>query len=347
MLKPPIIDLHQDISYYYVSGASGLGFPLADFSKDVAGRHGDLPKFKRANVKIVFSSIFSLLSTLAPSVSRQLARGYGTSRYERAYSTRGAADTSLEHMKVYYALEELHPSNLKILRRKEDIRFVMKGDMTGFLVALEGAYALEDTYDLKLFYNLGLRSVQLAWNFDNRYCSSCMSSKDFGLTGEGEELVKECNRFGLIIDLAHASRRTHLDVAKISRLPFINSHSNAKAIHDVSRNLDDELFELIRGKDGVVGSIFGATMVGSKKDVDSLADHIMYVYEKFGGDILALGSDYFGIIDSSAARGVEDITKVRNLFSVLARRGMNAEDIEKLSYKNSLRVIEKNAEHWR
>jgi len=174
-----------------------------------------------------------------------------------------------------------------------------------------------------------------------------MSSKDFGLTGEGEELIKDCNRLGLIVDLAHASRRTHLDVAKLSVLPFINSHSNAKAVYDVSRNLDDELFELVRGKQGVVGSIFGTSMVGPKKDVDSLADHIMYVYEKFGGDILALGSDYFGIIDSSVTKGVEDITKMQNLFGVLAKRGMGKEDIEKLAYKNSLRVIEKNAERWK
>ncbi len=346
MRNVPVIDLHEDISYYYVTGASGLGFPLGDFSKDLAGRHGDIPKFRRMNVRVVFSSIFCLLSTLSPSVSNQLAKGYGTGTYERAYATRAAGSTALEHMKVYYALEELHPSSVAILRKQRDIQSVMKHRMTGFLIALEGAYALEDTGDLKLFYNMGLRSLQLAWNFDSKYCASCMSKTDYGLTGDGEELVKECNKLGIVIDLAHASKNSHLGVARISKLPFINSHSNAKVLHDVSRNLDEEMYELVRKRGGVVGSIFGGSMIGRKKTLETLADHIMYVYEKFGPDILALGTDYFGLVDYGAAKGLENITKVDDLFRLLLKRGMNRMDLEKLAYKNSLRVLARNAERW-
>ncbi|MBI2649433.1 MAG: membrane dipeptidase [Thaumarchaeota archaeon] len=342
----PIIDLHQDISYYYVMGASGLGFPLEDFSKDVPGRHGDIPEFRRLNVKIVFSSIFCLLATLSPSTSKQLARGYGTGTYQRGYTTRATGSTVLEHMKVYYALEELHPAFITILRHAADIKRVMRRKMTGFLVALEGAYALEDTHDLKLFYNLGLRSLQLSWNFDNKYCASCMSKKDYGLTGDGEEVVDQCNKLGIIIDLAHASKKTHRDVGRVSKLPFVNSHSNAKAVHNVSRNLDDETYEIIKKGGGVVGAIFGSSMVGGKKSLDTLADHIMYVYDKFGSDILALGTDYFGIIDYGTTKGLENITKVGDLFNLLLKRGMGRKDLEKLAYKNSLRVITKNAERW-
>jgi membrane dipeptidase len=346
MRNVPIIDLHQDISYYYITGASGLGFPLDDFSRDVPGRHGDIPKFRQMNVRIVFSSIFCLLSTLSPSVSGQLARGYRTGTYQRAYTTRAAGPTALEHIKVYYALEELHQAFITILRQAADIERVMKRGMTGFLIALEGAYSFEDTHDLRLFYNMGVRSLQLAWNFDSKYCASCMSSKDYGLTGDGEELVRACNRLGIVIDLAHASKKTHLDVARVSKLPFINSHSNAKVVYDVSRNLDDATFELVKKKGGVVGSIFGGSMIGGKKTLESLSDHIMYVYEKFGPDILALGTDYFGIIDYATAKGLENITKVDALFNLLMKRGMSKEDLEKLAYKNSLRVISKNAEKW-
>jgi membrane dipeptidase len=346
MRRLPIIDLHQDISYYYATGASGLSFPLEDFSKDIAGRHGDIPKFRRMNVKIVFSSIFCLLSTLAHSVSKRLAKGYGMSRYERGYTTRAAGATALEHIKVYYALEELHPSRITILRRTRDVKRVMERGATGFLVALEGAYALEDTYDVKAFYNMGLRSLQLAWNFDSRYCASCMSTKDYGLTGEGEAIVEECNKLGIIIDLAHASRKTHRDVARISKLPFINSHSNAKSVQDVSRNLHDDTYELIKKRGGVVGSIFVGSMIGGKKTVDSLADHIMHIYDKIGPEVLALGSDYFGIIDSPEASGLEDITKLGALFDTLVQRGMSRDDVEKLAFKNALRVIESNARRW-
>ena len=346
MAKLPVIDLHQDISYYYVSGASGLGFPLADFSKDIPGRHGDLPKFRKASVRIVFSSIFCLLTTLSPSVSKQLAKGYGTKAYQRSYSTRAAGSTFLEHMKVYYALEEQNPGSITILRKSADVTKVMAGGGTGFLVSLEGAYSLEDTYDLKLLYNLGLRSLQLVWNFDSKYCASCMSKKDYGLTGDGEELVRECNKLGIIVDLAHASKKTHQDVAKVSKMPFINSHSNAKAVHNISRNLDDETYALVKRSGGVVGAIVSSSFVGGGQTVEKLAEHVMHFYDKFGAESLAVGTDYFGLIDYPAVRGLEDIAKIPSLYKILLKKGMTERDIEMMSYKNSLRVLERTAALW-
>jgi len=345
MRRPPIIDLHQDISYYYVSGASGLNFPLDDFSKDIEGRHGDIPKFRRANVSIVFSSMFCLLPTVAPDVIRRLSAGYASTQ-KRAWTPRATHSTALEHLKVYYFLEEMHSPDLVIIRRMEDVERAMRGSFIGFLVALEGAYAIEDVYDVKLFYNMGVRSLQPAWNFDSRYCATCMSKTDYGLTGEGEELVRECNKLGIILDLAHASRKTHLDIIQASSLPVLNSHSNARQIHDVSRNLDDEAYEAIKGNGGVVGSIFSQSMTGRNMDLQSLADHIIYVWQRFGPDIMALGSDYFGLIDSAPPRGLEDITKVEKLFASLLDRGMSEAEIEKLAYGNALRVIKENAKHW-
>jgi len=251
----------------------------------------------------------------------------------------------LEHIKVYYRLAEIYPEHLKLVLTANDIAGVMNDKKTGFLLALEGSYMLEDVDDAKLYYNLGVRSLQLAWNFDNRYAASCMSAKDYGLTGEGEELVREANRLGLILDLAHASRNTHMDVLNMSKLPVINSHSNAKKLHNVSRNLDDETYEAIKARKGVVGFLFGLT--APKDDINSLLKHIMYVYEQFGPDILAIGTDYFGMIDGKAPEGLEDITKVSGLFNKLMDNGMKEGDVEKLAYRNALRVIEENASRWK
>src|SRR3989442_6387068 len=162
MAKPPVIDLHQDISYYYVSGASGLGFPLADFSKDIPGRHGDLPKFRKASVRIVFSSIFCLLTTLSPSVSKQLAKGYGTEAYQRSYSTRAAGSTFLEHMKVYYALEEQNPGSITILTKSADVRKVMAGGGARFIVLLVGGFSILNTNNPQLVHQLRGRVLQRA-----------------------------------------------------------------------------------------------------------------------------------------------------------------------------------------
>jgi membrane dipeptidase len=341
---PPLIDLHEDISYYYVSGASGLEFGLGEFGIDMPNRHDDIPKFKKANVAIIFSSVFCLLSTISPRISEQLTRGYAEKAL-RAWTPRATHSTAIEHLKVYYKLAELYPQDLSIILSKNEIQNAISGKRIGLLLALEGAYMLEDVEDLKLYYNVGVRSLQLLWNFDSRYGASCMSTKDYGLTGEGEELVKEANKLGVIIDLAHASKNTHLDVLNTSKLPVINSHSNAKKLKNVPRNLDDELYEEFKRKKGVVGFIFG--MIGGKEDIHSLADQIMYVYQNFGPDVMAIGTDYFGLIDWKAPRGLEDITKINDLYKILLDRGMKEADLEKLAYKNALRVIEENAANWR
>lgn len=194
---------------------------------------------------------------------------------------------------------------------------------------------------------MGLRSLGLAWNFDSRYCASCMSKRDYGLTGEGENLVRESNRLGLIIDLAHTSKQTHMDVTRESKLPVINSHSSTKALHQMSRNLDDDMYEAIRKNGGVVGTIFSETMIGMRKTIDDLATHIIRVHDDFGPDVLAIGTDYFGLVDYPAVKGLEDITKVDKLFDILKKKGISDADIEKLAYKNALRVIEENARHWK
>lgn len=344
MVYPPVIDLHEDISYYYVSGASGLEFGLEEFGKDMPNRHGDIPKFKNANVAIIFSSVFCLLSTISHRISEQLTRGYNEKAI-RAWTPRATHSTAIEHLKVYYRLAELYPQEISIILSKNDVLNAINGKKIGLLLALEGAYMLEDIDDLKPYYNMGVRSLQLLWNFDNRYGASCMSTKDYGLTGEGEELIKEANKLGVIIDLAHASRNTHLDVLNISKLPVINSHSNAKKLKNVSRNLDDEVYEEFKKKKGVIGFVFG--MIGGREDIHSLADQIMYVYQNFGPDVMAIGTDYFGLIDGKAPSGLEDITKIKNLFKILLDRGMKEADIEKLAYKNALRVIEENATYWK
>jgi membrane dipeptidase len=73
----------------------------------------------------------------------------------------------------------------------------------------------------------------------------------------------------------------------------------------------------------------------------------MYVYHNFGPDVMAIGTDYFGLIDWKAPRGLEDITKINDLYKILLDRGMKEADLEKLAYKNALRVIEENAANWR
>ncbi len=116
-------------------------------------------------------------------------------------------------------------------------------------------------------------------------------------------------------------------------------------MHDVPRNIDDEMYEAIKKTRGVTG--FMCELTGGDKDIEAYANNIMYVYENFGPDIVAIGTDYFGLIDTRPPKGLEDITKFRKLFELLIKKGMDEEDVEKFAYKNALRVILEHAKRWR
>lgn len=344
MKNPPLIDLHEDISSYYVMGAGEQGFPVADFREDLESRHGDIPKYRRANVRLVFASIFPMLSTLNSRLSAQLTKGYRGSY--RALSPRSSSTAVFEHIKAYYSLAEANPRDLLIVRDKDDVARCFRSRVTGLLMSLEGAEALEDTSDIGVLYNLGLRALGLTWNYDTRYSATCMSKRDYGLTGEGQALLEEMNRLGVIVDLAHASRRTGMAVLGASRLPVFVTHANARSVQDHARNLDDEYLASLKEKRGVVGFVFASGMIGGKRNLDELVNHVMYVYEKFGPNNIGIGTDFFGL-GARAPPGLEDITKVKDVWEALLDKGMKQSDVDKLSYKNALRVIEANASRWR
>jgi membrane dipeptidase len=341
---PPLIDLHEDISLYYAQGGAGLKFKPAEFSQDMKLRHGDIPKYRRANVRLIFSSIAPLTQTISPMRVGQLSRGYGG--FYGAYRTRAATLTTLEHIMVYINLLNQYPSDLKAILTKNDIDNLLKDNRIGFLMAIEGAEPLEDVEDLHLFYRLGVRSLQLTWNFDNKYGATCMSKKDYGLTGDGEELVRLCNELGVIIDLSHASKRTSMEAISASKLPVIVSHANVKSVKNHSRNIDDEQLEALRSNRGVVGVTCIPPTLGDQPSYRNLADHVMYIYENFGPDIIAIGTDYFGLLNVDEPEGLEDITGIVNLWDELRKRGLSDKDIEKIAYANAIRVIQSNAERW-
>jgi membrane dipeptidase len=343
-MNPPLVDLHEDISLYYVQGGAGLKFKPADFSQDMKGRHGDIPKYRRSNTRLVFSSIAPLTPTIAPLRVGQLSRGYGG--FYGAYRMRAATLTALEHIMAYMNLLKQYSKDLKTITTKGDVETLLRDDRIGFLIAIEGAEPLEDVEDLQLFYRLGVRSVQLTWNFDNKYGATCMSKKDYGLTGDGEELVQLCNELGVIIDLSHASKRTSIEAIAASKLPVIVSHANVKGVRSHARNLDDEQLEALKNNGGVVGVTFIPPTIGDQPSYRRLADHIMYIHDRFGSEIIAIGTDYFGLLNVDEPEGLEDITGIGRLWDELKSRGLGDRDLEKIAYLNAMRVVQANAVRW-
>jgi membrane dipeptidase len=342
----PIIDLHEDISLYYFLGGAFQKFPTANFSTDLKLRHSDIPKFRKGGVKIVFSAIGSFVPTNSQFWTGKLKTGYGTP--VPPFHARAPTLLAFHHLGIYYELERKHRQQVKILRSESDVTNSMSNvkNKIGFLISMEGAEPLEDVDDLRLFFQLGVRSVGFTWNIDNRYSSTCMSKKDYGLTGEGERLVNLCNELGIIIDISHASKKASLEMLQLSDSPLIASHANVGSVWKHSRNLDDEQLGALKENKGVIGvSLINAT-ISKRPSVKSLADHVVYLKDKFGIDIIAIGTDYFGLLNSDEPLGLENISKFANLWAELNERGFSKSDIQKISFHNARRVIMENAKKW-
>ncbi len=346
-MRPYFIDLHEDISSYYLTRGAELAFPVEDFELDTKARHADIPKYRRANVILVFASIFPGLYTLDPELSKRHAELYRSEMEPVATSLRSASALFMEHLRVYRTLIQMHSRDIFSVETNKDLGRPFEGRRTGFLLSLEGADSLADVGDLETFYRLGIRSVHLTWNFENRYSASCTSTKDYGLTGEGAALVKKANELGVILDMSHASRGAAREVLQMTRLPAIFSHANSDAVLQHPRNVDDETLDLLKRREGVIGFTLIASAIAEKATMKVLADHIMYVRERFGSEILAVGTDFFGIPAASEPQGLEDVTKFQNLWNLLLKRGMGKEEVEKISFRNALRVISRNAALWR
>ncbi|WP_236753511.1 membrane dipeptidase [Acidianus sp. HS-5] len=306
-----LVDLHEDFAYSAQEG------------KDII--HGkeqssiEMLKTVDKNA-IIFSSIFPHIDVLSER-SKELSLRYGFYTSSSNFSF----DVLLSQLKDYYYLERT--GHIKIIRSKEDL----KKPGIKFLLSLEGTDSLKEFEDLYILKELHFLNVGLTWNYDTKFASSCFSRRDYGLTSEGEELVKLANKLGMIIDLAHASKRTVLDVCSITSKPVIISHGNARKLKDHVRNYDDEEIECVVKRGGVIG-ITAITSTLPEKSIKGLIENIKYIGESFGWDYVAIGTDFLGI--SEVPQGFEKITKIKELVIE------GHED--QILWRNAYRVIEEN-----
>lgn len=299
-------DLHQDIAFYFLTS---LNPP--PFDQDAESRQSDLPKLRRAGAELVFAAAFPFVNT------------YDT------WSPDGRL--VLEAMKVYYAVSERH--GVKIVEKRGDLY----APGLKFLIVLEGADVLHTADDLRLLYRLGVRAVGLTWNLDNKWGHSCYSKRDRGLTPEGEELVEKAQRLGIVVDLAHAGMHTALDAIAVARRPVVISHANARAVRPHPRNVEDAVLKALADNGGVIGLTFIPSTISETPSPRELAKHAAYIKEKFGAELLAVGTDYLGI--SKTPEGLESVDKVDRLFAALREAGFTREEVEAVAWRNAYRVL--------
>lgn len=233
------------------------------------------------------------------------------------------------------------------------------GRMSAILTLEEGAVCEGDPEKLKEFYRAGARMMTLTWNFENELAwpnridpvtGAFAPETEHGLKPKGVEFVELMEELGMAVDVSHLGDAGFWDVARVTKKPFLASHSNARAVASHVRNLTDEMIRTLSERGGIMGINFCAAFLndaeGSHPDggtsrVADMIRHINHIYQVGGIDCIALGSDFDGI---GCRLEMESPAKLSLLWEALERNGFTEEEVEKIFWKNSYRFYR---EVWR
>lgn len=245
---------------------------------------------------------------------------------------------------------------LKVIYNSKDFYKAVDEEKLAVLLGLEGISCLgEDLEGLYTLYQLGFRQISLTWNEQNAFATGVRGDLNRGLTDLGKRAVKIIEDLGIILDVSHTNDKTFWDIYSVATKPIIASHSNARALCNVPRNITDEQIKAIGETNGLVGINAFNEFIHvdrDKRNVDFLINHIEHIVDLIGIDHVAFGFDFFEYLEEDTSssfiedpykgtQGIEDISKAPNLIRRLSERGFSKEDIEKISYKNFLNLIDR------
>jgi membrane dipeptidase len=290
----------------------------------------------------------------------------------------GFARMQLEQIDIARRIIERYPQTFKLATTAAEVRAARREGRIASLLGMEGGHAIENSLGaLRAYYDLGVRYMTLTHNVNLDWADSAAKPPQHGgLTQFGEEVVLEMNRLGMLVDLSHVSDDTMDDALRVSKAPVIFSHSSARAVCDVPRNVPDSILRRLPDNGGVVMVTFVAgfidpaiakiqvpamaeasrrvqgksveeadkifeevmgKLVLPKTSIARVADHIEHIRKVAGVKHVGLGGDYDG--NSDWPVGLEDVSGYPHLFAELIRRGWSDEDLALLAGENALRAL--------
>lgn len=249
-------------------------------------------------------------------------------------------------------MERVAPDDFAICRSAAAVRQTFGSGRIAAVMHMEGAEAIGADLDaLYLFHDMGLRSLGPVWSrptlFGHGVPFAFPSSPDRGpgLTEAGKDLIRLCNKLGILVDLSHMNEAGFNDVARISDAPLVATHSNAHALCPSARNLTDRQLDQIRESKGMVGLNFAVGFLrpdgaGSPDmGLEIMVRHVDHLIERLGEDHVGLGSDFDGC---TVPEPIRDVTGVPRLFEALRAHGYDAPLLDKLAHGNWLACLERS-----
>jgi membrane dipeptidase len=332
----PVFDGHNDVVLRLDDGR--------DFFSESAEGHIDLPRARRGRFAGGLFAVF----VSSPDIHEPDEGPSGP--YALPLSPPVGPDVArvrTNHLvRILFALEE--EGGLRIVRSADDVaKAIDEGELAAVL-HFEGAEAIRDLDELEQDYERGLRSLGLVWSRANRYAEGVPfrfpASPDTGagLSHAGKDLVRACNRLGVLVDLSHLNLRGFFDVAELSDAPLVASHSNAHALCASTRNLLDEQLDTIASSGGIVGVNFAVAFLREDGQLDRdtpldvVVQHVDYLVDRMGIDHVGLGSDFDG---AAPPDELADVAALPALFDALRSHGYEDDALAKIAHGNWRRVL--------
>ena len=221
----------------------------------------------------------------------------------------------------------------------QDVESVYKTGKIGALMSIEeGGVLGGDLNKLKQAYQDGVRLITLTWNYPNGLGEPHCGEQHKKLTSKGVEFVEAMQELGIIVDCSHLNDAGTEQLGDILDVPFIASHSNARELRSHTRNLPDNLIRLIANKGGIIGLNFAQNFLGTSpiSRIEDIVKHGLYLIDKGGEDVVALGTDFDGIPPDTE---IADMSQMSRLYDAFKEAGLSVEQCEKLFWKNADRLL--------
>ena len=221
----------------------------------------------------------------------------------------------------------------------QDVESVYETGKIGALMSIEEGGVLGGDLDkLKQAYQDGVRLITLTWNYPNGLGEPHCGEQHKKLTPKGVEFVEAMQDLGIIVDCSHLNDAGTEQLGDILDVPFVASHSNAREVTAHTRNLPDHLIKLIANKGGVIGLNFAQSFLGTSpiSRIEDIVKHGLYLINKGGEDVVALGTDFDGIKPDTE---IKDTSEMYRLYDAFKEAGLSEEQCEKLFWKNADRLL--------